>query len=144
MALPTSAASAGDTKAIHMNSANTRDAVVKVTETLLLGPFTSDEVLPSPPSNTYLTRILWPGGSEFDAAEDEGSGVERAADTTDESDQAVPGYRAIRPCSLGITFAVRRDTTLTVSLSDTARYTPRAVESASEAEHSNDRDTGES
>ena len=34
----------------------------------------------------------------------------------------VPGYRAIKPCSIGLTFAADAEATVVVSLSTTARY----------------------
>ncbi len=97
---------------------------------LLLGPLSPDEILASAPSDTYLTGILWPEGVTFEPGEDEGSATGPETGTADSADEGVPGYRAIRPCSLGITFAADATKALTISLGETARYTCTASEGA--------------
>ena len=89
---------------------------------LLLGPLAADETLLSGPTDTYLTGILWPEGVTFEPGEDEGSATGPQTGAEDGADEGVPGYRAIRPCSLGITFAADATMALHVSLGDTARY----------------------
>ncbi|WP_201768916.1 helicase-related protein [Myxococcus stipitatus] len=90
-------------------------------ESLLLGPLEPDETISSPPADTYLTGILWPEGETLDALEDDHD--EGAPSREDgETDAGVPGYRTVRPCSLGLTFAAEADSTLMVSLAATARY----------------------
>lgn len=88
---------------------------------LLVGPISADEILESAPIDTYLTGILWPRGTAIDGGEDE-VGLEGGADADSGSDGSVPGYRAIRPCSVGITFAARAGSTVVVSLGETSRY----------------------
>jgi hypothetical protein len=102
-----------------------RSGIVDLAQGLLLGPLQPDETLTSPPLDTYLTGILWPEGEKLAAIEDENAdGVAGAADGEEES--GVPGYRTMRPCSIGLTFAIDGDATVGISLGTTARY--RAVE----------------
>ena len=61
-------------------------------------------------------------GVTFEPGEDEGSATGPQTGAEGSADEGVPGYRAIRPCSLGITFAADAAQALRVSLSDTARY----------------------
>ncbi len=106
-----------------------RSDVVRLAEALLLGPLEPDEIISSPPVDTYLTGILWPEGETLDPledAQDEGAPSKEDGET----DAGVPGYRTVRPCSLGLTFAAEADATVTVSLADTARYTPVEQEAA--------------
>lgn len=91
---------------------------------VVIGPQRPDETLNSNPSDTYLTGMLWPRGSTLSGEEDDAASAERAGDEAAAMDQGVPGYRAIRPCSLGLTFAVRNDVVITVDLANTARYIP--------------------
>lgn len=99
-----------------------RFGIVELAQRLLLGPLQADETVTSPPLDTYLTGILWPEGEKLAAMEDENA--EGAADGEEES--GVPGYRTIRPCSIGLTFAIDDEATVGISLGTTARY--RAVE----------------
>lgn len=102
-----------------------RSDIVGICRSLLLGPIDPAETIVSAPVDTYLTGILWPEGEGLAAIEDdESDGAAVAADGED--DAPVPGYRAIRPCSIGITFAIDADARITVGLGTTARY--RAVE----------------
>ncbi|TAJ77711.1 MAG: helicase [Sphingobium sp.] len=102
-----------------------RSGIVALAEGLLLGPLQPDETITSPPLDTYLTGILWPEGEKLADIEDESAdGAAVAADG--EEEVAVPGYRTIRPCSIGLTFAIDGDATVGISLGTTARY--RAVE----------------
>ncbi|ARS71074.1 helicase [Sinorhizobium meliloti] len=102
-----------------------RAEIIHHASALLLGPLSNDERLTSAPVDTYLTGILWPEGETLDAIEDDQSEGAQSGDDR-EADDGVPGYRAIRPCSFGITFAVDLETPLEISLGTTARY--RAVE----------------
>lgn len=90
---------------------------------LLIGPLSADEVIESAPVDTYLTGILWPRGAPVDGIDDD-TGLESGGDDESGAEAAIPGYRAIRPCSIGITFAVRAGASVTVSLGTTARYEP--------------------
>ena len=100
-----------------------RAAVVASASALLAGPLKPDEIIDSAPSDTYLTGILWPRGEAVGAdADDSDGGVVSSDESGPES--AVPGYRAIRPCSIGITFAVNNGADVNVSLGSTARYEP--------------------
>jgi len=94
---------------------------------LLMGPLRPDEVIESAPVDTYLTGILWPRGAPVDGVDDD-TGLDSGSDPSSGVETAVPGYRAIRPCSIGITFAVARHATVTISLGETARYQPIEVE----------------
>lgn len=100
-----------------------RSKIIHLTKGLLKGPLDVSEAIPSPPADTYLTGILWPEGEPLDSTEDDRvDGVSSAEDS--EIDSAVPGYRTIRPCSIGLTFAADSDATISVSLDETARYIP--------------------
>ncbi|MGE3476441.1 MAG: helicase-related protein [Rhodospirillaceae bacterium] len=101
--------------------ASVRNNLICLTEGLLLGPLDPNEVLPSAPADTYLTGILWPEGSNLGADEDDQSDGAPASDDG-ETDAGVPGYRAIRPCSLGVTFSAALSAKITVSLANSARY----------------------
>lgn len=90
---------------------------------LLVGPLSTNEIIESAPADTYLTGILWPRGAALDGGEDE-QALEGSGDPDSASDAAVPGYRAIRPCSIGITFAVKAGTAVVISLGETSRYEP--------------------
>lgn len=100
-----------------------RAAMVASASALLVGPLKPDEMLDSAPADTYLTGILWPRGEAVGAdSDDSDAGSVSADETVPES--TIPGYRAIRPCSIGITFAVSSGADVTVSLGSTARYEP--------------------
>lgn len=116
-----------------MADSRTRDTLVAELERLLLGPLARDEVLASPPSDTYLTGVLWPKGSQLDSAEDDAAELDRADAQADASESAVPGYRAMRPCSIGLTFTVDARARVIVRLEGTARYVPREVDPADSA-----------
>lgn len=107
-----------------MTTEAVRSAVHKAFRELVVGPMGETEVLPSNPADTYLTGILWPSGSTLSSAEDDAGSVDVASDDTESLDVPVPGYRAIRPCSIGLTFKVSVDATLEVHLGQTARYAP--------------------
>ena len=98
-----------------------RAELVDLTRALLLGPLDNDEMLDAPPSDTYLTGILWPRGSEIGAEEDDDA-VAGPDDHESGADAAVPGYRAVRPCSIGLTFSADLGSDLHVDLGSTARY----------------------
>ncbi len=65
---------------------------------LLLGPLKPDEIIESAPVDTYLTGILWPKGAAVDGIDDD-SGLDSGSEPESSSESAVPGYRAVRPCS---------------------------------------------
>jgi hypothetical protein len=98
-----------------------RAAVAEMAEALLVGPLEPDEVIESAPVDTYLTGILWPKGAPVDGVDDD-AGLGAAGDDEEGAESTVPGYRAIRPCSIGITFAVTAGATVTVDLGATSRY----------------------
>lgn len=107
----------------------TRTDIISVVAGLLLGPLAEDETIPSRPADTYLTGVLWPEGEPLGPMEDDqDDGAPSSEDG--ETDAGVPGYRLIRPCSLGLTFAADSDATVVVSLGATARYFPIEQEPA--------------
>lgn len=100
-----------------------RSDLVSTATALLLGPLADDEEIASAPVDTYLTGILWPEGEILGAIEDDqDDGAPQEMDG--EVDAGVPGYRAVRPCSLGLTFAADEQATVLVSTARTARYVP--------------------
>ncbi|AHY42781.1 helicase-related protein [Stutzerimonas decontaminans] len=105
-----------------------RTAIVEMTTALLQGPLQADEVLTSAPVDTYLTGILWPRGTPVGAEADDGDATAdaRSGDGSTASiiEQGIPGYRAIRPCSIGLTLSVKQGVPVEVSLGQTARYFP--------------------
>ncbi len=118
-----------------------RAELVQMASSLLVGPLRPDELIDSAPVDTYLTGILWPRGAPVDAQDDE-AGLDAAGSTSADPESAsapetaIPGYRTIRPCSIGISFAVKAGATVVISLGSTARYEPRDA--------SADRPSGES
>jgi hypothetical protein len=98
-----------------------RAQTVSIAASLLLGPREPGEVISSPPLDTYLTGILWPQGVLIDPLEDD-IAAGAAGDDDGEDDAPVPGYRAIRPCSFGLTFTADQQAPLLVTLARTARY----------------------
>lgn len=107
-----------------MSTEEVRSEIQKKFMELILGPLQEREVLSSNPSDTYLTGILWPAGSTLSAAEDDAGAIQVATADAESLDQAVPGYRSIRPCSIGLTFKVTPDVALEIDLQQTARYVP--------------------
>lgn len=103
-----------------------RATLAQATSSLLMGPLKVDEVIESAPADTYLTGILWPRGAPVDGIDDD-AGLDAGGDPEAGVDSAIPGYRAIRPCSIGITFAVKAGSAVLVSLGDTSRYEPLEV-----------------
>lgn len=97
-----------------------REQILDLSRRLLVGPLQPDETLSAAPVDTYLTGILWPKGARPEAVEDESIAATGAGD--EDSDPGVPGYRAIRPCSIGLTFATDADQPVRISLGSTARY----------------------
>ena len=105
-----------------------RAEIIRLSKALLLGPREDDETIPSAPADTYLTGILWPAGAPLGSMEDEEN--DGAPSNEDgETDAGVPGYRTVRPCSIGLTFASDSDAAVVVSLASTARYVPEEKES---------------
>ena len=100
---------------------NVREKLLGLTTSLLFGPLEKNEVIASPPVDTYLTGILWPQGSALDELDDDnGLGIEVENEFGLES--AIPGYRAFRPSSIGITFSVKAGSEIKINLGETARY----------------------
>lgn len=106
-----------------------RSELVSMAGSLLVGPMSSDEIIESAPVDTYLTGILWPRGAPFDGSDDD-AGLDSGSDEESGAESPIPGYRAIRPCSIGITFAVEAGSTVTIGLGATSRYEP--MEAAAE------------
>ena len=98
-----------------------RSEIIRLSRALLLGPLADDEEIPSPPADTYLTGILWPEGVPLASIEDDQQDG-APANEDGETDAGVPGYRTVRPCSIGLTFAADADATVVVSLAATSRY----------------------
>lgn len=90
----------------------------------LLGPVQLDETLPARPSDTYLTGILWPRGTALEGSGESIGPTDIANDDSEPVDAGVPGYRAVRPCSCGLSFEVDKAASLVISLGSTARYRP--------------------
>ena len=110
-----------------LDRAGERDEIIRLARELLLGPREQDETIRSAPADTYLTGILWPVGEALGSMEDEqndGAPVNEDGET----DAGVPGYRTVRPCSIGLTFAAAADAAIVVSLAATARYVPEERE----------------
>ena len=102
-----------------------REDLIQWTRTVLIGPLQDDEAIRSSPGDTYLTGILWPEGQLLSAEEDDNS--DSAATDDGETDRGVPGYRAIRPCSIGLTVAADIDAVVSVSLGSTSRYEKKEI-----------------
>jgi hypothetical protein len=122
-----------------MNRNDVRAGILKHVSSMLMGPVDTAEVLESPPADTYLTGILWPRGAALSAQEDDAGDVRisKGSESGEAGEAAVPGYRVMRPCSAGITFAADATAAITVSLGSTARYVcESAVSPAAEAEQS--------
>lgn len=105
-----------------MTGAAVREHLLQQASALLLGPMLENETLNSNPSDTYLTGILWPAGTDIDAADDDTASPEPRSGDDDVPEAAVPGYRAIRPCSIGLTCAVDAGARVRIDLDGTARY----------------------
>lgn len=118
-----------------MDGAQTREELVRVSTALLLGPLEEDEILEGAPSDTYLTGILWPKGVLVGSEEDDSVDTGPMNHESD-SEAGVPGYRAVRPCSIGLTFSTDIGAELVVSLGSTARYRIAAGASAPGREES--------
>lgn len=108
-----------------------RAGLVDLFDRLVCGPLAESEAIESSPGDTYLTGILWPRGTAAEAIDDDGI-VAGEADDPDGED-GVPGYRSVKPCSIGITFTVPSHASVHVDLGTTARYRPEVV-AAAEAE----------
>lgn len=118
-----------------------RAALVNMTSALLQGPFQADEILTSAPVDTYLTGILWPRGTPIGAEADDdddmiGDFNGGEAGSPSDSEQGIPGYRAIRPCSIGMTLSVNQSVPVMISLDQTARYLPVDIDVDSEQRES--------
>lgn len=106
-----------------------RADLIRTATELLFGPLSEDEVLSSAPVDTYLTGILWPEGEPLSALEDDQENGS-PSEIDGEIDEGVPGYRAIRPCSIGLTFAADPSAVVKVSTAATSRYLPLEHQSA--------------
>ena len=104
-----------------------RVEIIRLAKSLLHGPINDDETIPSRPADTYLTGILWPAGATLGSIEDEQNDG-APANEDGETDAGVPGYRIVRPCSIGLTFAADAGAVVTVSLAATARYVREKME----------------
>lgn len=125
-----------------MDSSQVRSAIEGLLERELLGPGAPDEMLNARPSDIYLTGILWPRHSAIDADQDDSGSTEVASDDAEPVETAVPGYRAVRPCSIGITFECDVGANITVSLGATARYRPATASEDKRAEPTPDKHPG--
>jgi hypothetical protein len=105
-----------------MDRIEVRTALEGLVAQQLMGPGEEQEVLPVSPSDVYLTGILWPRDTAVSADEDDASSTETAGKDGEPAEAAVPGYRAIRPCSIGLTFEVAADVEITIATGATARY----------------------
>jgi hypothetical protein len=113
-----------------MSKQTVREALIGSAMKVLVGPYETLECLESAPSDTYLTGILWPRGSMLSADEDDGDGAS-AGDGEEGLELPVPGFRAIRPCSIGMTFTVEEGVEVSVSLEGSARYVAKPPEHVS-------------
>jgi hypothetical protein len=107
----------------HKPQEQVRADLAGLASALLMGPLAPDEIIESAPVDTYLTGILWPRGAPVDGMDDD-AGLDSGSDPASAVEASVPGYRAIRPCSIGITFAVAKEATITIGLGETSRYVP--------------------
>ena len=107
----------------HKPQEQVRADLAGLASALLMGPLAPDEIIESAPVDTYLTGILWPRGAPVDGIDDD-AGLDSGSDPASAVEASVPGYRAIRPCSIGITFAVAKEATITIGLGETSRYVP--------------------
>ena len=105
------------------DSSGERTEIIRLVRALLLGPLAEDETIASAPADTYLTGILWPEGAPLASIEDDQQDG-APANEDGEADAGVPGYRTVRPCTIGLTFAADADAAVVVSLGSTARYVP--------------------
>src|SRR5690349_7337974 len=103
-----------------------RASLVEVATSLLTGLLTPDEAIESAPADTYLTGILWPRGAPIGEEADD-AGRDGGGRDDEGAEAEIPGYRAIRPCSIGITLSVKANATLTIDLGETSRYEPTDV-----------------
>ena len=89
-----------------------RDILLKRLERDLIGPDKKNEVLASRPSDVYLTGILWPRQTQMGAEEDERLALS-GGDDSDSGSSAEEGAISLaglaRPCTAGVSFAVRSD-----------------------------------
>jgi hypothetical protein len=103
-----------------------RDDIVSTVERLLLGPVRGrNEVISSPPLDTYLTGILWP--KDLSIPEEEDEQLELKADGADEDqpeDQGISLSSIRRPSSLGITFQINISSGFRVRILG-GRYSPQ-------------------
>ncbi len=110
-----------------MSKVAARDNLTELMVSVLHGPYAADELLKSNPSDTYLTGVLWPKDSTLDSLEDDGEGDPLSDGSLGAAEFTIPGYRAIRPCSIGITCIIESGASIEVSLAGTARYKAEVV-----------------
>lgn len=109
-----------------------RQSLTELFDRLACGPLDNGETIESAPGDTYLTGILWPRGTDHEPVDDDGS---VAGETDDpEGDGEVPGYRSVKPCSIGITFTVSADADVEVDFGTTARYRPESSPTPAESD----------
>ena len=109
-----------------------REGLVDLFDRLACGPLAEAELIESAPSDTYLTGILWPRGTGPEGADDDGIIAGQADDP--DGDGEVPGYRSVKPCSIGITFTVAGNADVDVDFGATARYKPESAPTPPELE----------
>ena len=89
-----------------------RNIIIERLNRDLVGPYTADEILPSRPSDVYLTGILWPRETRMGAEEDERLGLAGADEGESDGggeEEEVSLAGLVRPCSAGISFAARAE-----------------------------------
>ena len=96
-----------------------RNEIIKRLNEDLLGPYETEEILSARPSDTYLTGILWPIKTAFSAADDERLGLSGLQNEDQEGNSADEEIRLVgtsKPCSAGISFAVRSSTSPSIEV----------------------------
>lgn len=107
-----------------------RRTLIEALERDLVGPAHDDETIVDPPLTAYVAGTLYPRRSgeidpsaDIDTADESGDGVDRGADPP------VALAHVRYPSTMGMTFAVAKDTTAGIRiLARGARYEPIAVE----------------
>ncbi|MEJ2396150.1 MAG: helicase-related protein, partial [Candidatus Thiodiazotropha sp.] len=85
-----------------------REALVSRFKTDLMGPRDPAELLDAPPTDTYLTGIIWPRETEYSGRDDESDKAEAvnlASDADDDSEVPLHGQK--KPSTMGLSFASR-------------------------------------
>lgn len=121
----------------NQNVSLVRDRLEECVERLLVGPLNlknPEEALTAPPSATYLTGILWPGGEFID--EEEQENIEQPENSSEDinglPEQSAPLHSVMRPSSMGITLTVDRFNNDVTVLIEAGRYDERKAETTDE------------